>query len=85
MTGSPLRRLQELAAGPCERVSVGFASDEGGESAGCLSFLREWGGVNRGLRMDDLCLGFFGGLWTRQGKGWVKDRPKADRAAAEGP
>jgi hypothetical protein len=37
MTGSPLRRLQELVAGPCERVSVGFASDEGGESAGCLS------------------------------------------------
>jgi hypothetical protein len=34
MTGSPLRRLQELAAAACVVEQRLFASDEGGESGG---------------------------------------------------
>jgi hypothetical protein len=34
MTGSPLRRLQELAAVACVSEQRLFASDEGGESGG---------------------------------------------------
>jgi len=37
MTGSPLRRLQELAAAACVVEQRLFASDEVGESGGCLS------------------------------------------------
>jgi len=36
MTGSLLRRLQELAAG-LPTVAGSLASDKGGESTGCLS------------------------------------------------